>query len=83
MSEWGVFLVVSALLAFTVSVATPVIKLNSSITRLNVTIENIIKEQGELKEGNSESHRRIWSQLDGHSHQITELDKRTTKLEGK
>lgn len=60
MTEWGVVLVIIALFGFIVAVVTPILKLNQSITKLNVTLDqtnNIVKT--------------IDKKIDDHEHRIT------------
>ena len=66
MTEWGVFLVVSALVTFSIAIIAPVIKLNTTITKLNVTVESLGEKLKDLSDDNSMAHRRIWTKLDDH-----------------
>ena len=47
MTEWGVFGVVIALVGFAATFLAPALKLNSSITKLTVTVERLVKERQE------------------------------------
>lgn len=44
MTEWGVFGVVIALVGFAATFLAPALKLNSSITKLTVTVERLVKD---------------------------------------
>lgn len=81
MTEWGVFAVIAALVGFTVAIVTPIIKLNTNITRLTVTIENILREQESAKSANGKSHDRIWKELEEHGGQLYDHETRITKIE--
>ncbi len=81
MTEWGVFGVIVALVGFAAAIVTPIIKLNTNITRLTVTIENILREQEAAKSANSKSHDRIWTELDAHGDKLGEHEIRITKIE--
>ena len=81
MTEWGVFGVIVALVGFAGAIVTPIIKLNTNITRLTVTIENILKEQEAAKSANGKSHDRIWTELDAHGDKLDEHETRITKIE--
>lgn len=67
MTEWGVFGVIVAVVGLIATVTVPMVRLNTTMTRLAVAseqnaeeIEEIaIKHRGDM-EHNSESHRRIW-----------------------
>lgn len=69
---WEIFLGISALVAFGVAVVTPIIKLNSSITKLNCAIDM-------LNASMAKSDKR----LDAHSVQLDNHEKRITILECK
>ena len=50
MTEWGVFLVIGALLTFLGTTLPPIIKLNTTITRLNVIVDRVEQLQKEQLE---------------------------------
>ena len=56
MSEWGVFGVIVALIGFAVSIVTPIIKLNTNITKLTVTLERMVKDVDIQKNSSHEAH---------------------------
>lgn len=62
MDNWGVVLVITALVGFIITVMTPLLKLNTSITKLNVTIENLNENLGETK-----------AKLDAHEKESAEI----------
>lgn len=68
--NWEIFLGISVLVGFGVTVATPIIKLNTSITKLNCSIDK-------LNEGMASSDRRLTEHgkhLDGLEHRVTVLE---------
>lgn len=67
---WEIFLGLVALVGFGVTVATPIIKLNTSITKLNCSIDK-------LNEGMKSNDERITT----HGKQIDAIDRRVTVLE--
>ena len=67
---WEIFLGIVALVGFSVTVATPIIKLNTSITKLNCSIDG-------LNENMRASNERIKS----HGKHLDELEYRVTVLE--
>lgn len=86
MSEWVVVTVIIALAGLIITVTTPVVKLNKTITKLEMLLasmkETHERDRAELKEDlavqkdrNSESHRRIYGRLDVHENKIEEHDK--------
>ena len=67
------------------TVGKPVINLNTSITKLTVTVDRLQKDYDDLKKRaheevndlavkNSDSHRRIHDKLDDHEQRITDLE---------
>lgn len=88
MTEWGVFGVIVALASFIAAVVTPMLKLNSSITKLNVTINymnqqltNQNAEIDRIRERSRESHRKLWEKNDEQDGVLDSHDKRISKLE--
>ena len=70
MTEWGVVLVVISLFGFLVAVITPILKLNQSITKLNITLDqtnNIVQS--------------IDEKIDDHEHRLTVLEGQTIELQ--
>lgn len=85
MSEWGVVGVLIAVVGLFFTVGKPVITLNTSITKLTVTVDRLQKDYDDLKKQahsevndlavkNSDSHRRIHDKLDDHEQRITDLE---------
>ena len=88
MTEWGVFGVIVALASFIAAVVTPMLKLNSSITKLNVTINYMTQqltnqnaEIDRIRERSRESHRKLWEKNDEQDSVLDFHDKRISKLE--
>ena len=85
MTEWGVVGVIIAVVGLFFTVGKPVINLNTSITKLTVTVDRLQKDYDDLKTRaheevndlavkNSDSHRRIHDKLDDHEQRITDLE---------
>lgn len=85
MTEWGVVGVLIAVVGLFFTVGKPVINLNTSITKLTVTVDRLQKDYDDLKKQahsevndlavkNSDSHRRIHEKLDDHEQRITDLE---------
>lgn len=83
MTEWGVVGVIIAMVGLIISVATPMIKLNSTLTRLITQMDNFsnglaafqvrYKEQLASQKEINETHQK---ELDNHEHRITVLEER-------
>ena len=79
--EWTVVGVLIALVGLIVAVMTPAIKLNTSVTKLSTLVDSLNSKLSSMESNNSEAHRRIWSELDGHRATINEHETRITVLE--
>lgn len=83
MTEWGVFLVIASLVGFLAAVLPPIIKLNTSITKLTVTMDMLNSDMRELTSKNSDSHFRLWEHNEKQDALIADHDKRIHSLEEK
>lgn len=81
--EWQVVGVLIALLGLLTAVVTPVARLNSSITKLNTTMEHITKEVDGLKTDNHDSHKRLWDKNEEQDKALNDHETRITTLERK
>ena len=86
MTEWTVVTVIVSLVGLLVAVATPIIKLNSTITKLTTQMENFMSGLDEFKKRYTsqlaelkETHEDIYGKVNNHEHRITVLE--TTKGE--
>ena len=82
MNEWQVVGVLIALVGFVASIVTPIIKLNTSIVKLSVLVDNLGNKLSSMEASNSASHDRIWNKLEEHGEELQDHDKRIIKLEG-
>ena len=83
MTEWEVFGVIVALITFAIAVGTPIIKLNTSITRLIDRLNNLDEGLDELTTKNSKSHERLWGHNEEQDKKLEDHEKRIYRLEGK
>lgn len=81
MTQWEVYLVIVSLVGFAIAVGTPIIKLNTSITRLIDRLNNLDEGMEELTARNSRSHERIWKHNEEQDKKIEDHEKRITVLE--
>ena len=88
--EWTTVTVIIALVGLVVTVTTPLIKLNSNITRLTVILDGIKAELEEQKKALSaqkaesrESHRRLWAHNDDQDNTLNDHEARIRVLEQK
>ena len=83
MSEWTVFGVVIALVGFAASIVGPVVKLNTSITRLTVTMDALASRLGKIESDNHDSHRRLWEHNGEQDDKLADHEHRIKVMEGK
>lgn len=83
MTQWEVFGVIVALVGFAISIGTPVIKLNTSITRLIDRLNTLDEGLDELTARNSKSHERIWKHNEEQDDKLNDHETRITILEKK
>lgn len=88
--EWTVFTVLSAVAALGISIGVPLIKLNSTITTLTVTLEHLkgdveanAKAIENSRQNAKESHRRLWDHNEKQDEKIENHDRRINTLEEK
>lgn len=72
--EWQVFVTVGAIIAFVVTVVTPIIKLNTSIVKLTQIVDTMAKDLNDLTQRNAQTHERIFNQLGDHETRISVLE---------
>lgn len=82
MTEWGVVAVIVVLAGLFSTLLAPMLRLNSSITKLTVTMESTAKSLEELSKTNTEDHRRIWKKeeeqdkvIGNHEYRLQDLEK--------
>ena len=83
MSEWAIVGVLATLVTLFIALATPMIKLNTAITKLTAVAERLEKEFSDFTEKNSASHRRIWEHNEEQDGKIADHEKRIYVLENK
>lgn len=83
MTEWQIVTVIVVLVGLGISVITPIIKLNTTITKLTTIVERLSGDVTDLTARNSKTHDRIFAQIDKHTDQINDHEKRITVLEDK
>lgn len=66
MTKWDIVLVIIALTALAASVGAPVLKLNTSITKLVTRLDHLADKFDCETMRNQESHGRIYGRLDRH-----------------
>lgn len=83
MTQWDVVVVITALVGLGAAIVKPLIKLNTSITKLSTLLDGLAGDMRQLTEKNTKSHERIWDKLDEHEETVSDHETRITVLEKK
>ena len=83
MTEWGVVVVIIALVGLIAAVVGPIVKLNTTITRLTVVIGKMEGDFDKLTTKNTESHGRLWDKNEEQDKKLEDHEKRINILEVK
>lgn len=81
MTEWEVVGVIVVLVGFAISICTPIVKLNTSITRLVDKLNHLDEGLDDLTARNSKSHERLWKHNERQDETLVDHEKRIGILE--
>lgn len=73
MTEWGVVGVIVTLGGLIIGVGTPILKLNTTISRVIVKLESVENVLLELRKTVNRNDEKIWEKLDEHTEHISDL----------
>ena len=81
MNEWGVVLVIISLISLITAIVAPLLKLNTAITKLNVTLTNLdnLVYESRTKQENHEKESN--KKFDEYEHRLTEHTVKIKNLE--
>lgn len=83
MNEWTVVTVIASLIALIIGVVTPIIKLNTSITRLTTVVDGLAKNFDTMTNKNSEAHGKLWEKVEEHGDTLNNHETRLQLIENK
>ena len=83
MTEWGVVGVIIALAGLDATFLAPALKLNASITKLTVTVQQLVRDMEDQRERSHEAHKRLWDKNDEQDKTLNDHETRITTLERK
>ncbi len=81
MNEWTVVGAIAVLFGLIVSVVTPLLKLNTSITQLTCAVSVLQKNIEGLTTKNSESHTKLWEHIAKQDSQLNNHETRIRVIE--
>ncbi len=82
MTQWEIVTVIVTPVGLFAAVGAPVLKLNSTITKLQTVLDELKADFNAQTAKNSEGHRRLWEHNEKQDARLDEHEKRLTKLEG-
>lgn len=81
MNEWGVVLVIISLIGLVTAIVTPLLKLNTAITKLNVTLTNLDSLVCESREKQEKHEQESTEKFEQYEHRLTEHSVKIKNLE--
>ena len=82
MNEWNVFLVIVALVSFIIAVCGPMLKLNTTMTKLIDAVKYLEGSLEKMSSANDRTHERLWKEIDHHDERLHEHETRLRLIEG-
>ncbi len=83
MDEWLIFKDIVVIVGLIITVTTPLLKLNTSITQLRTLLDSVVKRIDENDRNNTESHRRLWQHNTEQDRTLQNHEQRLHDLDGK
>lgn len=81
MTEWGVFLVLVAVVGFLGAVIPPITKLTKAITELTVVVDMLKSDVEALKKRSDEKHAELQAHINEQAAKIIDLETRILLME--
>ena len=81
MNGWDIVQVIVVLVGLLGGVMRPVRRLNSSMTKLNTTLNNVDESLKKQEEHSQKAHERIWEKNDEQDKMLANHEGRITRLE--
>lgn len=81
MTEWNVIEVITVITGLFVTIGLPVIRLNGTISKLNITVDNLDKRFEKFEGDNHDSHKRLWNKNEEQDKKIGDHETRIKILE--
>lgn len=83
MNEWLIFKDIVVIVGLIITVTTPLLKLNTSITELKTLLESVVKKVETIDSNNTNSHRRLWEHNTEQDQVLQNHERRLHDLDGK
>lgn len=76
MEKFDVFMVIVTVVTFLIAITGPIIKLNTTIVKLNDAVDMLKTSFEDIIEKNKKSHEKIWTKLDDHEDRLKVIEKK-------
>lgn len=83
MTDWDIVKDIVVLAGLIMTVTTPLLKLNTSITQLKALLDSVAKQVQENDKSNSASHKRLWEHNEEQDKTLQRHEQRLHDLEEK
>lgn len=83
MNEWQVVGVIIALIGLVGAIVAPLLRLNGSITKLTITVDQLVKDMDEQHRRSHDAHEKLWDHQNEQDSKLVNHEIRITKLENK
>ncbi len=83
MTDWDIVKDIVVLIGLIVTVTTPLLKLNTSITQLKALLDSVVKQMQDNDRSNSASHKRLWEHNEEQDETLQRHEQRLHDLDGK
>lgn len=83
MTDWDIVKDIAVLAGLIITVTTPLLKLNTSITQLKALLDSVAKQVQENDKSNSASHKRLWEHNEEQDETLQRHEQRLHDLDGK
>ena len=81
--KWEMFLAIGTLVSFLIAICGPMLKLNTTLTKLIDKADSLEKSFIETRSSNSKTHERIFDELQDHEHVLNDHETRLRVMETK
>lgn len=83
MTDWDIVKDTVVLVGLIITVTTPLLKLNTSITQLKSLLDSVVKQVQDNDRSNSTSHKRLWEHNEDQDEILHNHEMRLHDLDGK
>lgn len=83
MTDWDIVKDIVVLVGLIITVTTPLLKLNTSITQLKALLDSVVKQVQDNDRSNSASHKRLWEHNEEQDETLQRHEQRLHDLDGK